>query len=138
VGDPAEVQRAWLAEDGVAMMDIKDVYEHADEDHWSRDADWVPVASLDGGGGYDWAEMHVFWSPSARQFFYASASGCSCSAFHQNVASSSSWSHTTDRRVIIDAMTLFADENPGRIKTSSTIDAAGKVSSFLTRTKASA
>lgn len=40
--------------------------------------DFQFVTSLDDGGGYDWTTWAAWYSPSKRQYFVASGSGCSC------------------------------------------------------------
>jgi hypothetical protein len=39
--------------------------------------DWQVVAT-DDEGCYDWSAISVFWSPSARKYFWYQDSGCSC------------------------------------------------------------
>lgn len=43
------------------------------------------IATLDDGGGYDWAQMTVWYSEEERRFFWLSDSGCSCNYFGMNV-----------------------------------------------------
>lgn len=42
--------------------------------------DWVEVFKADFGESYEWDEIHVFYSPSARRYFIASGAGCSCNS----------------------------------------------------------
>lgn len=39
--------------------------------------DWQTVIELS-SGSYDWSELRVYWSPSARRYFWRCESGCSC------------------------------------------------------------
>ncbi len=72
--------------------------------------DWVPVAAIDWGGGYDWEEFHSFYNPSARQFFWVSGSGCSCDSIADNARTVGDFEHG-DRAALIRAINAFADES---------------------------
>lgn len=41
--------------------------------------DWEAVATEFESEDYDWNAISVFWSPSARKYFWFSDGGCSCS-----------------------------------------------------------
>ena len=71
--------------------------------------DWVPVASYDTGGGYDWTTFHAFWSPSARRFFWYGDSGCSCKEWGDNLESPSDF-YDGDKAALQRAFREFADE----------------------------
>lgn len=45
--------------------------------------DWEPVGDADSIGGYEWDVFAVFWSPSARRYFWGAEGGCSCNSFAQ-------------------------------------------------------
>lgn len=49
-----------------------------------EEAKLTDVASI-GAGGWDWAQMSVWYSEDERQFFWLSDSGCSCSYFGMGV-----------------------------------------------------
>lgn len=49
--------------------------------------DFVPVVSVDNGGGYEWDECHVWYSPEERRYYWASGSGCSCNSLSDDVRS---------------------------------------------------
>lgn len=40
--------------------------------------DWDEVAEYSTHMGYDWEKLRVYYSPSARRYFWFSATGCSC------------------------------------------------------------
>lgn len=40
--------------------------------------DWIEVVYQDDGGGYDWSIFWMYYSPSARRYFWDSQGGCSC------------------------------------------------------------
>lgn len=42
--------------------------------------DFVPVVSVD-VGGYEWAELHAWYSPGQRRYFWSGQNGCSCNAY---------------------------------------------------------
>lgn len=54
------------------------------KDPWSQNPvqmpgteDFVPVVSVD-VGGYEWAELHAWYSPGQRRYFWSGQTGCSC------------------------------------------------------------
>jgi len=49
--------------------------------------DFVEAAHGDGGEAYSWSEIGVYYSPSARRYFWLSDSGCSCTSFGEYVES---------------------------------------------------
>ena len=51
------------------------------------DAGWETIASIDDGSGYDWRVLEVYYSPSARRFFWLADAGCSCNCFGDAVSS---------------------------------------------------
>ena len=59
------------------MTKITDVFYY----DWTETeaADFIEVHTYDNGGGDDWDEFHVWYSPSRRRYYGASGSGCSCS-----------------------------------------------------------
>ena len=73
--------------------------------------DWVLVASLeDGRGDYEWTEFRVFYSPSARRYFWHGDGGCSCNGWGDGVNSSSSF-EDGDRAGLLRAWKTFTEEN---------------------------
>lgn len=65
-------------------MDTRELGEQVKFNAWSSEIegteDWVEVFKADFGEAYEWDEIHVFYSPSARRYFIASGSGCSCNS----------------------------------------------------------
>ena len=46
--------------------------------------DWIQVAH-DSDGGWEWSAISVFYSPSARRYFWYDDAGCSCNWHMDNV-----------------------------------------------------
>jgi hypothetical protein len=46
--------------------------------------DWITVAEML-EGSYEWTEFRVFWSPSARRYFWYGDSGCSCNGWNDDL-----------------------------------------------------
>lgn len=53
--------------------------------------DWVHVVTLDDSEGYDWTTLHAFYSPTARRYFWASDSGCSCNYWGEGFMSAAAF-----------------------------------------------
>ena len=72
--------------------------------------DWQGVASLDGGPGYDWTTLNVYYSPSARRYFWYGDSGCSCSGWGDYLRNSDDFENGSKADAIA-AVKRFADEH---------------------------
>lgn len=57
------------------MTAIEEVQQQVEGVEGSED--WEAVAH-ESDGGWEWSAISVFWSPSARKYFWYSDSGCSC------------------------------------------------------------
>lgn len=66
------------------------------------DADWVAVAYGSNSQDWDWDAMSIYYSPSARRYFWYSDSGCSCSYHMEYVRSTSEFEDGT-RHAAIEA-----------------------------------
>lgn len=68
----------------MGRLDERELGEQVKIREWSDEIkgteDWVKVFRVDFGESYEWDEIHVFYSPSARRYFIASGSGCSCNS----------------------------------------------------------
>ena len=68
----------------MGSMDERELGEQVKLSSWAEEIkgteDWVNVYSGDFGESYDWDEIHVFYSPSARRYFIAKGNGCSCNS----------------------------------------------------------
>lgn len=95
----------------VAPMEIADLFEFVDRPQMEG-LDWVGVAHVDLGSGYSWREFGVWYSPSARRFFWASDRGCSCDTFYQGLSSPNDFSDG-DRAAAIAAANRFCDGDDG-------------------------
>ena len=104
--------------------DDYDIYESAD-----MPTDWVEVASIDSGGGYDWCTLRAFWSPAARRYFWASGSGCSCDYWGMSLRSPADF-EDGDRDALRRAMREFASEHPWSVSATELVDALDKVARF--------
>lgn len=83
-------------------------YYHEDHPLLADTADWVHAVTLDdGGGGYEWAVLTAFWSPSARRYFWVSGSGCSCNSITDYAQAVSDFEHG-DRAALDSALIRFA------------------------------
>lgn len=86
-------------------MELSDIFYY----EWHEGLDWVPVVSVDIGGGYDWDEFHAWYSPSARKYFWGSGSGCSCNSFSQEFYGPEDFSNG-NRDALKSALGLYFDE----------------------------
>lgn len=86
--------------------EIKDLFYGNRE--WLDGLDWVPVTSVDLGGGYDWDEFHAWYSPSARRYFWGSGSGCSCNSFSDDFYNVSDF-EDGDRPALMAAVGRYFD-----------------------------
>lgn len=75
-------------------------------------ADWVPVVTMDDGGGYDWQTFHGWYSPTARRYFWGSGAGCSCNDFTEEYRTVSDF-ESGDRPALMAALRRFAEESYG-------------------------
>lgn len=108
-------------------MDIKDV-------GWWRDKpfenlDWVEVVDIDMGGGYDWSEFHAWYSPSTRQYYWGSGSGCSCDSFGDDFNKVGDFSNGPDRASVMKAITDWGTAYD-RMTATQLVDATRKVNAF--------
>lgn len=73
-------------------------------------ADWVEVALLGDGGGWDWTDFNAFYSPSARRYFWHGDSGCSCNSWGDSLGDADSFENG-DRAALLRAWQTFAKEH---------------------------
>jgi len=73
--------------------------------------DWVEVACLSDSGGdaYSWSDFNVFYSPSARLFFWHGDSGCSCNAWDDGIGSAADFENG-DREAVVRAWKRFVED----------------------------
>ena len=83
--------------------------------------DWQHVVSLVSGGGYDWTELHAFYSPSARRFFWHGDTGCSCSHWGMGLAVGDF--EDGDRDALLRSLEGFASEYDGDMAVQRVLDA---------------
>lgn len=91
--------------------------------------DFVPVASVSFGGGYDWDEFHAWYSPSRRMFFWASGSGCSCNSIGDDICSVDDLENGRDRRDVMAAIGRYFDDRYGD-KPGDRVEALGEINAF--------
>lgn len=72
--------------------------------------DWVEVGELGTGGGYDWCDFNVYYSPSARRYFWHGASGCSCNSWADDLSGATDF-QDGDKDALLRAWQSFAEEN---------------------------
>lgn len=91
--------------------------------------DWVHVVTLDDGGGWDWAILGAYYSPSARRYFWSGSCGCSCHDWSEDLNSPEDFENGS-RDDLCRAITSFADEFQFRFSASDAIDAISTVKTF--------
>lgn len=91
--------------------------------------DWRYVLTLDEGGGYNWATLHAFWSPSARRFFWLGNSGCSCTSWSDDLRGEADFENG-DKAALRRALRGFADAHCGAIKPSQLVDTLDELARF--------
>lgn len=112
--------------------DIKDVFDW----RWAPEqlesvADWVPVVTMDDGGGYDWRTFHGWYSPTARRYFWGSGAGCSCNDFTEDFRSVGDFENG-DRPALMAALRRFAEESYG-FRPTALVDALTATNAFNPR-----
>lgn len=90
-------------------MEIKDLFEY-DRGTWWRELDWVPVVSVDLGGGYDWNELHAWYSPSQRVYYWGSGSGCSCNSWREYFSSVADFENGQTRADLMAGIGRYFDD----------------------------
>lgn len=70
--------------------------------------DWIFAAGVSDGDGYDWCEFNVFWSPSARRYFWYGNRGCSCNSWADGVSSAASF-EDGDREAVVRGWERFCE-----------------------------
>lgn len=70
-------------------------------------SDWVSVT---GAGDYDWEwrGVRVWYSPSARRYFWYTDSGCSCNTYGDSMRSASDF-RDGDRAAVLYAVEGYGD-----------------------------
>lgn len=95
--------------------------------------DWVHVATLDAGHGYDWDEVRFYYSPSARRFFYGHGAGCSCNSWEDDFTSAADFENGT-RSDALAAVRRYADEMDS-LPAGDALDVAAAIRTFKTAAK---
>lgn len=96
--------------------------------------DWAHVASIDASGGYDWTTLHAFWSPTARRFFWASGSGCSCNSWGDDLRTEGDFENGT-KDDLQRAIRQFAEDYSYSIPATVVLDAVSDVARFRPQLK---
>lgn len=91
--------------------------------------DWVEVGRLGDGGGYEWTDFNVFYSPSARRYFWHGDSGCSCNGWSDGLYSASDL-EDGDRATLLRAWESFAKEHPYSIHVTEYLAGVGEIKAF--------
>lgn len=91
--------------------------------------DWVEVAQLGDGGGYDWTDFNVFYSPSARRYFWHGDSGCSCNSWKDDLSTSADF-EDGDRDALLRAWESFAKEREYSIRTGDYLNGVSEIRNF--------
>lgn len=76
--------------------------------------DWIEVAH-DSDGGYEWSAISIFYSPSARRYFWYSDSGCSCN-WHMDYVDSLGEFEDGDRQAAIKEANEWCNELAAEVR----------------------
>lgn len=94
--------------------------------------DLVPVTGVDlGSGGYEWDELHAFYSPSRRRFFWYSDSGCSCNSWGDELRTIDDFENGT-KADLMAAINRYCDDGYG-VTGTKRVDALYEANAFNTR-----
>lgn len=92
--------------------------------------DWVEVAEMeDGRGDYEWTEFKVFYSPSARRYFWHGDGGCSCNGWGDEIHTASDF-EDGDRAALLRAWKVFTEENSYDFSATDYADGVSKIRDF--------
>ena len=95
-------------------------------------ADWVPVVTMDDGGGYDWATFHGWYSPSRRVYFYGGGAGCSCNSYVDYFTNLGDF-ESGDRAALMAALRRFAEDHRYTFGPVDLVDALHEANGFNPR-----
>ena len=91
--------------------------------------DWLHVTSINPGMSYEWATLHAFWSPSARRYFWASGSGCSCNSWGDDLRTEADFENG-DRDALRRGIRRFVEGHSYYISGVGALDALDEVARF--------
>lgn len=91
--------------------------------------DWLHVTSINPGMGYEWTTLHAFWSPSARRYFWASGSGCSCNSWSDDLRTEADFENG-DRDALRRGIRRFVEGHSYSISGVDALDALDEVARF--------
>ena len=91
--------------------------------------DWVEVAQLGDQGGYDWTDFNVFYSPSARRYFWHGDRGCSCNSWIDGIGTSEDFENG-DRAALLRAWEAFAKDNQYSIHVTEYLSGVTEIRNF--------
>lgn len=83
------------------------VYEHIGDD-------WIAVTDAF-AGDWEWSSISVWYSPSARRYFWYSDAGCSCNSYGDHMDSASEF-QDGDRTAALDAVSGYDDTERARAR----------------------
>ena len=91
--------------------------------------DWVHVVSLVGSSGYDWADLHAFYSPRDRLYFWHGDYGCSCYGWDSGISFEADFNNG-DKAALRAALKEFAEEHPSAFTLSDAISVIDALARF--------
>jgi hypothetical protein len=92
--------------------------------------DWVEVARLgDDGGSYEWTDFNVFYSPSARRYFWHGDSGCSCNGWGDGLSTAADF-EDGDRASLLRAWEEFSKAHSYAINVRECTDGVSEIRKF--------
>ena len=92
-------------------------------------ADLKSVCSIVSGGGYDWEEFRVFWSPTARMYFWLGEAGCSCNGWGDALYSLSEMENGQAKSDVIRAIRAWASDAYS-VTAAEVLDAMNELANF--------
>lgn len=91
--------------------------------------DWVVVAELSDGGGYEWTEFKAYYSPSARHYFWYGDSGCSCNSWDNYISCDGDFENGS-RDDVLRAWQSFAEQYTYDFTTEDRLNGSAKIRLF--------
>lgn len=90
--------------------------------------DWQHVVTI-GTGGYEWARLHAFWSPTTRRFYWYGSAGCSCNSWGGGITHESDF-RSGDREALKRAVRAFVDDYEHFFSPGDALSAIAEISRF--------
>ena len=89
--------------------------------------DWHAVTQLYIGDGYGWTEWRVYFSPSARRYFWHGDSGCSCNYWADDVDSAEDFGNGSRADAVNNLRSFVEGFSDG---TAETLEAVAEIKTY--------